>query len=372
MKVHKKFQDAAKAIGLHSYEDYLKLEHWQSLISQYKKSRMPQKCISCDNDGFILVGLNPNKLNNESLTDLVPLCFKCNNSVFKLQRKMPNSRIDFLLKRINCWNESDRKIKFLLYISDWAKEKTKNEQVIRSYNDYYKITNDIENFRNYCREGYTEEDLAQIYKVNINYIKGYLSKYPEQAIMGYYSYTDEIAREIGYQSYKHYLSSKAWSDMRKKYKASNMPKYCVGCAHPKYQLHHVGYGRMGCELLTDLVPICKKCHYKVHRFEKNNRIDYALQEMFNWKDKDREIRFEPYLKAWHSKEGLIVKYWDFSRPYTKSPNQKDDFELIEKNIDTIKGYIRNGFNMEDIAEKLQTGFKSSVLLYHRQNPGVIK
>ena len=38
----------------------------------------------------------------------------------------------------------------------------------------------------------------------------------------------------------------------------------------KVELHHHTYDRLGCELLTDLVPLCRQHHAAVHRHKKKH------------------------------------------------------------------------------------------------------
>jgi hypothetical protein len=70
---------------------------------------------------------------------------------------------------------------------------------------------------------------------------------------------------LGYSSYQAYLTSPRWEDVRQRYRMSSLPKRCVNCRSPKYQLHHSTYERLGNEELADLVPLCAGCHKLLHR-----------------------------------------------------------------------------------------------------------
>jgi hypothetical protein len=77
-------------------------------------------------------------------------------------------------------------------------------------------------------------------------------------------FTKTLAK-YGYTSYANYLQSGHWLDFRKRYRASGLPQRCAVCPEPSYDLHHKTYVRIGCEQLTDVVPLCRDCHKEVHR-----------------------------------------------------------------------------------------------------------
>lgn len=72
----------------------------------------------------------------------------------------------------------------------------------------------------------------------------------------------------GYDSYRQYLRSEHWADVRRRFWASNLPKTCGGCGAGRgLHLHHRTYKRIGAEWLTDLILVCADCHNAVHDFE---------------------------------------------------------------------------------------------------------
>jgi 5-methylcytosine-specific restriction endonuclease McrA len=79
-------------------------------------------------------------------------------------------------------------------------------------------------------------------------------------------------KKLGYSSYKIYLNSDHWKDVRKKFWASKLPKYCGGCGSKKgLSLHHKTYKRLGSERLTDFILVCNDCHLKIHKKNNNNK-----------------------------------------------------------------------------------------------------
>lgn len=98
-------------------------------------------------------------------------------------------------------------------------------------------------------------------------------------------------KKLGYNSYNEYLKSNHWNNTKQKYKQSNLPQKCIGCNNNNYELHHTSYARLGNELLTDFVPLCHKCHIKVHNYHVDNNIPLhhihvSLAKLFKWKSKE--------------------------------------------------------------------------------------
>lgn len=73
--------------------------------------------------------------------------------------------------------------------------------------------------------------------------------------------------ELGYKSYREYLESSHWQDLRKRYFASKMLKKCP-CGRPGENLHHKTYKRLGNEWLMDVVLLCRLHHSEVHAYQK--------------------------------------------------------------------------------------------------------
>jgi hypothetical protein len=64
--------------------------------------------------------------------------------------------------------------------------------------------------------------------------------------------------------YQSYIRSRAWSEVKARYRASNLPQKCVVCLADRVELHHRTYARLGHERLTDLVPLCRDHHKEAH------------------------------------------------------------------------------------------------------------
>lgn len=77
------------------------------------------------------------------------------------------------------------------------------------------------------------------------------------------SFSDRLA-ELGFRSYAAYLRSEIWTEFKRAYKRTKRPNACQVCGHKKVQLHHTTYARLGCEKLTDVVPLCDIHHTAVH------------------------------------------------------------------------------------------------------------
>lgn len=82
-------------------------------------------------------------------------------------------------------------------------------------------------------------------------------------------------RQLGYANYAEYLRSPAWSDVKRRYRASDLPQACM-CGETIVQLHHKTYERVGEERLDDLAPLCAGCHRLVHVLEARGDLALSL------------------------------------------------------------------------------------------------
>lgn len=71
---------------------------------------------------------------------------------------------------------------------------------------------------------------------------------------------------LGFASYRDYLRSPRWFDIRRAYRESDLPQQCM-CGADEVELHHLTYDRVGEEELTDLRPLCSNCHQMIHQLE---------------------------------------------------------------------------------------------------------
>lgn len=71
-------------------------------------------------------------------------------------------------------------------------------------------------------------------------------------------------RDLGFATYADYLASDLWLHFKSTYKRSNRPQRCMVCQSNQIELHHNDYSRLGCEKLTDVVPLCREHHEAVH------------------------------------------------------------------------------------------------------------
>lgn len=67
-------------------------------------------------------------------------------------------------------------------------------------------------------------------------------------------------------AYKNYLRSPAWQAKRQAV-FNHYGKRCFACKTYRgpIQVHHLTYVRLGHEHITDLRPLCQKCHREVTR-----------------------------------------------------------------------------------------------------------
>jgi hypothetical protein len=75
---------------------------------------------------------------------------------------------------------------------------------------------------------------------------------------------DQLTVRLGFGTYRDYIKSDHWKNFVLRYRASNRPQVCNECGKIEVQLHHVIYKRLGCELLDDVIPLCKLHHKLIH------------------------------------------------------------------------------------------------------------
>jgi hypothetical protein len=89
------------------------------------------------------------------------------------------------------------------------------------------------------------------------------------SLLGQYCTRAFHLKRLGFSTYQEYLASDHWRNLRKRYNDSDLPQRCV-CGRFRDELHHCTYERLGEEFLTDLVPLCWRCHDKLHLLLKTN------------------------------------------------------------------------------------------------------
>lgn len=77
---------------------------------------------------------------------------------------------------------------------------------------------------------------------------------------------------LGHSTYGKYLESAHWQQFQQRYKDSGMSMRCAVCSQKLIQLHHHTYKRLGREKLTDVTPLCRRHHLKVHDFLRSRRL----------------------------------------------------------------------------------------------------
>jgi hypothetical protein len=107
----------------------------------------------------------------------------------------------------------------------------------------------------------------------------------------------ERLKALGFNSYADYLQSAHWKAVKAAYRDSGLPRRCIACLNPRYQLHHITYERLGYELPTDFASLCKRCHDRVHAYAKVNKISIyktwqIIREAFGLSQQDLVERFK--------------------------------------------------------------------------------
>lgn len=70
------------------------------------------------------------------------------------------------------------------------------------------------------------------------------------------------------------MQSREWAIFKARYWSSKLSKDCYICKKKnlgKLELHHKTYDRFGEERLTDVVPVHRSCHKKIHNYHRKHR-----------------------------------------------------------------------------------------------------
>lgn len=79
---------------------------------------------------------------------------------------------------------------------------------------------------------------------------------------------------LGISSYKEYLSSNYWKQIKDKMYSSKIPKKCYCCGSSKQlNVHHKKYKLrdIDSKILTNFIFLCNDCHREVHNLQKDNK-----------------------------------------------------------------------------------------------------
>lgn len=82
-----------------------------------------------------------------------------------------------------------------------------------------------------------------------------------------------VLTQLGFSSYKEYLSSQLWKEIR----ANVLQQYpeCRVCDKPATNVHHKSYSRMVMigVLTSELVSLCTKCHEQIEFSESGHKLN---------------------------------------------------------------------------------------------------
>jgi hypothetical protein len=74
-------------LGFPSYGAYLRSPQWKAVVWRYRHSRLPQRCAVCGDRQTMLHHRNYNRIGNERLGDLIPLCQAHHDQQHQFQRQ---------------------------------------------------------------------------------------------------------------------------------------------------------------------------------------------------------------------------------------------------------------------------------------------
>ncbi len=86
-------------------------------------------------------------------------------------------------------------------------------------------------------------------------------------------------KEMGLQTYIDFQRSTGWKKTRRRLVGKESIGICRGCLKPgRVELHHLTYERLGNELDSDLLPLCRKCHGLLHKKLRHEYPHYCVEE----------------------------------------------------------------------------------------------
>lgn len=95
---------------------------------------------------------------------------------------------------------------------------------------------------------------------------------------------------LGFETYGDYIRSPLWHRKQAAYRADPaLPQSCI-CGAEDVQLHHRTYERLGAENLTDLYPLCSKCHGMLHVYVRRGLVSGDVDPEY-FADADRSERY---------------------------------------------------------------------------------
>lgn len=121
-------------------------------------------------------------------------------------------------------------------------------------------------------------------------------------------------------TYSDYVDSPIWEERKDKY-FKNHERKCYMCGEAHYiQLHHLDYNYLGYERDMDLIPLCHKCHKKLHDFLENAKNMYE-ECLAGSKELKRQLDLEKYEKIknwqkefWENRKTELLNKMDLLPP----------------------------------------------------------
>jgi hypothetical protein len=77
------FHDNLRLFGFRSYEHYLASNQWRLFNELYRRSKLPQRCLGCSHQSFVLHHWTYERVCAEDLSDVIPLCVACHTKLHK-------------------------------------------------------------------------------------------------------------------------------------------------------------------------------------------------------------------------------------------------------------------------------------------------
>lgn len=88
------------------------------------------------------------------------------------------------------------------------------------------------------------------------------------------------SRRMTAKEYAAYLRSDHWKHVCDEWREVGNLQRCFVCNKAQYELHHCTYEHLGCESLSDLIPLCREHHTWTHRLVKQEGKPLAKAHLY--------------------------------------------------------------------------------------------
>lgn len=171
-----RFEEQLRSLGYASYADYLRSDHWSDMKDRYKARWPDMKCLGCADRSAEMHHVSYDRLGDEGLRDLIPLCRTCHSDMHLFLKTHPSVHIKDIYASLCgafgiCYSEASQRLaayhsilakdaKLSIFPRPEAAKRKRNQTVHQQTSDYCRATGRDHNhsfFRKYGPDGEPRE-----------------------------------------------------------------------------------------------------------------------------------------------------------------------------------------------------------------------